>query len=132
MSFTKAGVKALLRSAFWRSGGIWRVGLCANLPGENVSLSDILEPDATNGYARVQLPLNNANWPVIDELVGQVYIRSKLILFDLTGPISIPVNRMFLTDGAEVISISTPLEGAEDGLIVPDAPFSTNYRFFLR
>ncbi len=127
--FTTIGAQQVLRAAFYHDMLQWYVGLCSANQSDTIQLTTLGEPDATNGYARQDLLLNETNWPIISIVNGESYIESRAFTFTASGPYSEVVNRMFITDGTYVIAISSPLYG---GLQTISANLTTKYRLFLR
>lgn len=127
--FTIYGMQTLLRAAFWQVTPVLAMGLCGRNPGSMIALASAQEPSAVNGYARQAVPMNQVNWPVLSSVNGESYIESREVLFPLTGAVDVPVNRLFLTDGIQILSISSELE---DGLSLYDEPIATKYRLFSR
>lgn len=127
--FTIFGMQSVLKAAFWSELTLWEMGLCAHNPGDNVALSTVREPTlGENGYTRQTVPLTQHNWPGIGVINGESYIESRLVTFAISDSVDESVNRLFLTDGDQVIAISSPLEG---GLQLLDSPLSTSYRLFF-
>ena len=128
-NFTIFGIQAVLRAAFWQQPSALQLGLCSRNPGDVLRLGNMAEPDATNGYARQNVPMDIVNWPKLSSINGESFIESREVTFALTGEISSPVNRLFLTDGTEVISVSSAFEA---GLQFLDTPLITRYRLYFR
>jgi hypothetical protein len=126
--FTTVGMQQVLSSAFQESSLTWYMGLCAHNPGDLVPLASINEPGATNGYARVALPLTLDNWPTLGNVNGESFIETRDCQFIATGNYDTLTNRLFLTDGSAVIAISA-VTGALGTIF---ATFSTKYRLYFR
>lgn len=126
--FTIVGMQKILKSAFWQEIPLLYMGLCNHNPGSMIGLASVQEPSATNGYARQSVPMNQVNWPIISSINGESYIESREVIFDLSGALSIPIGRFFLTDGVDVFSISSELQG---GVQVYDEPITNRYRLFF-
>lgn len=129
--FTNIGMQTILRAAFWQEPVDLWIGLCAKNPGDAVALSQLNEPTiGVNGYARQAVPMNKLNWAALGLVNGESYVRSRTVVFPFTGaPYDSPFNRLFMTDGTYVISISSPLES---GLGPNDEDIATNYTCFFR
>jgi len=128
--FTIFGTQTVMRAAFWQQppANLW-VGLCGHNPADNIILASIQEPSETNGYARVPLDMSEVSWPKIGSVNGESYVESRELIFDLTDAIDVPVNRFFMTDGENVISISSAFR---TGLQLYDSPIINKYRLFIR
>ena len=128
---TIAGVNSVLQAAFKHDESItWQMGLCANSPGPSYTLSSLDEPTlGVGGYERVSLPFDSTNWPVLGLVNGETYIESINCVFNLLGPIDVPVTRLFLSNGADVMSISSPIVTAPELL---DGLNSYKYRMYFR
>ncbi len=127
--FTLAGMKAVLESAFRETSPGWFMGLCAHNPANAIALASVNEPTiGVNGYARQPLNLNAASWPVIGTINNETYVESISVTFALTGAVDKGVNRLFLTDGTDVLSISSPFAKVAEVL---DSPVSHKYRLYF-
>lgn len=129
--FTSIGAQAVLKAAFWQEHPDWFMGLCAHNPGDALQLGLLLEPTiGTNGYERVELGMNAAHWTNIGQVNGNNYVESREVEFiPAGGAFNRETNRLFLTDGLEVIAVSSPLEA---GLVAQSTPLTTKYRLYLR
>lgn len=128
-SFTVYGVGLLMKAAFWQQPIPLKMGLCAVNPQDFMQLASIQEPNAINGYARQDVPMNQTNWPVLSSINGETMVESREVTFPLTGATSNAVNRLFLTDGIGVISVSSAFE---EGLGFKSTPYSQKYRLYIR
>jgi len=126
--FTIIGMQTIMKAAFWQEIPMLYIGLCNNNIASSLSLAAIQEPSGINGYLRQPVAMNQVNWPVISSVNGESYIESREFTFDLTGGVSTPVGRLFITDGTYVISISSEFM---DGVQVYDEPITTKYRLFI-
>ena len=126
--FTIVGMQTIMKAAFWQIIPSLHIGLCNNNIASMLSLAAIQEPDEVDGYARQPVPMNQVNWPVISSVNGESYVESREITFPLTGGVSTPVGRLFITDGTHVISISSEFM---DGVQVYEDPIITKYRLFI-
>lgn len=128
--FTIYGAQQILKAAFWRQELVWFMGLCNKNPADAIPVTSMFEPtDGVNGYERQSLALSQGNWPDIGVINGESFIESKRVLFTATGAYDQQVSRLFLTDGDQVIAISSQLEG---GLQTIDEDLETTYRLYLR
>jgi hypothetical protein len=127
--FTIKGMQKVLASAFQASSPSWYMGLCAAVPSDSLVLVDIDEPSIANGYARQAMPLNATAWPTLGTVNNESYIESLLVTFGITGTLDKAVNRLFLTDGVDVLSISSPLY---ETVQILNTPLSTKYRLYFR
>lgn len=127
--FTVLGMQEVLKGAFWKIDQTWYVGLCAHSPADAIPLANVLEPAMANGYARQSLHLDSLNWPTIGNVNGESFIESRDFTFPLSAPTSIQVNRLFITDGAYVIAISTAFEA---GLQFLNGNITAKYRLYFR
>lgn len=130
-SFTTLGMQQVLKSAFWNQIPTWYLGLCAHNPGDFVALANVVEPTiGTRGYARVPLHLDTVNWPTIANVNGESYVETRACQFTPSGiGFDVQINRLFLTDGANVIAISA---GMEEGIHTVAALLTTSYRLYFR
>lgn len=128
--FTIIGVQAVIRAAFWQEPIDWYVGMCAHNQADSISLASVQEPGPTNGYVRQHLEGDLTNWPTIGLINGESYIESRPFTFPGPGPYDVATNRMFLTDGANVIAISGPRPEGE--LSFDPLPVNTRYRLYFR
>lgn len=127
---TIAGAQAMLRSAFQGLSTPWALGLCAHNQADAISLLNINEPPVgVNGYARQALASNATNWPTTGLINGESYIESRPVTFGISAQLSVQVNRLFITDGEYVLSVSSAIDG---GLQYMDSPYTTQYRLYLR
>lgn len=127
--FTIIGAQQVLKGAFWGEAHDWFVGLCAHNPADSIALTSINEPSALNGYVRQAMTLNVSNWPTVGTVNGESYVETREFTFNLSGPTSIPVNRLFLTDGDYVIAVSSPIG---EGIGYLSEPYTNKYRLYLR
>lgn len=127
--FTIVGIQAVIRAAFWQEPFDWYVGMCSHMQADAIALENIQEPSAANGYARQHLEGNESNWPDIGVINNESYIESRPFTFDGPGPYDEYTNRMFLTDGSQVIAISSP---RPEGLSTDPLPVNTRYRLYFR
>lgn len=129
--FTILGMQQILQAAFWDSPLVWQVGLCAHNPADSIVLSAVNEPAiGTGGYARQDLPGNPTDWPSISQINGESYVESREFIIPGTAPgHTVATNRLFLTDGVNVIAVSSPLI---DGLVFRATPLTAKYRLFFR
>lgn len=127
--FTTIGMQQVLMAAFQQIPTVWYIGLCAHNPADGIALSEMQEPTVGfHGYARVPLTFGPVNWPELGVINGESFINSRPVIFVLTGAIDRTVNRLFLTDGSNVIAVSSEIVG---GLQVLAAPYTTSYRLFF-
>lgn len=128
--FTLFGVQTVLRAAFQAvaTPNLW-VGLGAHNPADMIALANVQEPSVANGYARQAIPAGLVNWPVIGLVNGEAYVETREFTFPISGVLDAAVNRLFITDGAQVVSISSAFEA---GLQFLSAPLITKYRLYLR
>lgn len=129
--FTVIGMQQVLQAAFWGITGPWYMGLCAHNPDDSVPMSVLNEPTVgVNGYQRVTLPREVGFWPVIGQVNGESYVESGDCTFTPAGgAFDQQTNRLFLTDGAQVIAISAAFEA---GLTFQATPMTTRYRLYFR
>lgn len=129
-TFTTKGMQAMLKSAFQALSPDWYCGLCSQNPGDVLALGDMYEPAiGVGGYARQALPLTLINWPTIGAINGESYIETRLLTFPYAGGYSAPVSRLFLTDGTDVMAVSSMFPAGSTVIV---APFATKYRLFGR
>jgi hypothetical protein len=126
--FTTIGIQQVLKSAFWAQVPHWYMGLCAHNPGDSIPLISINEP-VGNGYSRQDLAFGITNWPTIGNINGESYIQTRDCTFALTGPTSVEVNRLFITDGEYVIAISAAMQGGLQNL---NGNVTQKYRLYFR
>lgn len=126
--FTLVGWAQILAAAFQGDSLDWDVGLCNTIPAVALDIENIGEPDATNGYVRQALAQNDTDWPTIGQIENESYIESKDITFPASGAYSASVNRLFITDGIDVISVSSAFEEA----VIYDEPSVHRYRLYFR
>lgn len=127
--FTIFGMQSVIKAAFQNQAFLWAMGLCAANPQDAVSLLAINEPTpGVNGYNRQNLPFDTVNWPTIGVINGESYVESRPIIFPISAAIT-PVNRLFLTDGAYVVAISSEIPG---GMQILAANYPTSYRLWFR
>ena len=128
--FTTYGMQQVLKSAFWGEKRDWYMGLCARNPADMVTMDSLLEPSAVNGYERQLLPLDKSGWSKIGIINGETFVESLAVNFTpVNGPFDKFVNRLFLTDGDYVISISAAFPG---GLQQIAAQVTQRYRLFFK
>jgi len=127
--FTIVGLQAVFGAAFQGDALTWHVGLCDVNPGPVLDLMDIGEPTSANGYLRQSLDQGATDWPTIGVIQNEIYVESKEFTFPATGAYSGAVTRLFLTDGTDVISVSSVLNGAP---ITYDAASIHRYRLYFR
>ena len=129
--FTTFGMQSVLRAAFWDERDTWYIGLCATIPADNISLSNISEPPiGVDGYARVEMPLNKLHWGVMGNMNGESYVESKIAIFTPDPETEWPaVNRLFITNGAQVIAVSSAFP---DGLVNLSEELQAPYRLYFR
>lgn len=108
---TQKGMQQLLQTTFGHIvAPTWSMGMCMQIPQDVIALTSMNEPTiGVNGYQRVALAFGVINWPTIGFVSGETYVESVNCAFPLTGVLDKPVTRLFLTDGVEVMSISSPL-----------------------
>lgn len=123
------GAQAIFRAAFWGETQDWEVGLCSRIPADLLLIGNMNEPGATGGYARQPIPLGNPSWPTIGLVNNETYAETAAVVFPCTEPYDTEVSRLFITDGTNVISVSSPIPG---GLQIIEAELTTKYRIFLR
>lgn len=107
--FTLVGWNQILAAAFQGAVLDWDVGLCNTIPAVELTLLGIGEPTVgTGGYARQALAQNDTDWEEIGQVENESYVLSKEFTFPHAGPAySGAVNRLFITDGVDVISVSS-------------------------
>jgi len=127
--FTIVGIQAVIRAAFHQVPFDWYVGMCSHNQADAIALVNVQEPDATGGYTRQHLEGNESNWPDLGVINNESYIESRPFTFPGPGPYNIYTNRMFLTDGTQVIAISSP---RPEGLSTDPLPVNTRYRLYFR
>lgn len=129
--FTTIGAQLILKAAFWQEHPDLFCGLCAHNPADSLQLGLMLEPtEGVNGYARETLGMNAAHWPKISHVNGNNYVETREFTFTPTGgAFDEATNRLFLTDGVDVIAVSSALEA---GLVAQEDPLVTKYRLYLR
>ena len=128
---TMVGANSVLQAAFKHDEGIvWQMGFCSNAPAVDLSLANLDEPTVgVGGYQRVLLPFNPTNWPVLGSVNGETYVETTNCVFNLVGPIDVPVTRLFLSDGINVMSISSAIT---DAPILLTGLNSYKYRMYFR
>ena len=127
--FTIIGIQQVLRAAFWQEELDWQIGLCAHNPASSIPLAAINEPSGANGYLRQSMFGNLSNWPEMGVINGESFVQSRDFTFVATGAYDLAVNRLFITDGTQVIAVSSALEG---GLQYVDSDLTTRYRLYFR
>lgn len=128
--FTVIGMQQIVRAAFWKTDYTWHIGLCAHNPADDIALYSVDEPTiGVNGYQRQELHLDSGNWPTIGVVNGETYVESAPFTFIATGAYDKMTNRMFITDGEQVIAISSALPG---GLAAVSANLTSAYRLYFR
>lgn len=129
--FTTIGAQAIFRAAFWQEHPDWFMGLCAHNPGDALQLGLLLEPTiGVNGYQRAELGMNAAHWTNIGHVNGNNYVETREVEFEPAGgAFDRETNRLFLTDGLEVIAVSSPMEA---GLVAQATLLKTKYRLYIR
>lgn len=129
--FTPTGMQQVVEAAFNQDPTSWYVGLCNNAPSDSDALAEIVEPTVgVNGYARVALDMDSTDWPTIGVVNNEIRVVSKNVVFTPTGAgFDVATSRLFITDGTDVISISSLLPL---GLIAYTAELTTNYTLFFR
>jgi len=127
--FTIIGIQQVIQAAFRQVPLDWYVGMCAHNQADSISLVNIQEPSGANGYARQHLEGDETNWPNIGVVNNESYIESRPFTFPGPGPYDLATNRMFLTDGSQVIAISSP---RPEGLSTDPLPDNTRYRLYFR
>lgn len=127
--FTIFGAQLMLRAAFWGSRPALKLGLSGRNPDDTLQLAGMQEPSGANGYLRINLPMDDINWPIIGSINGESFVESREFTFELTGAVDVPVNRFFITDGVQVVSVSSAFKS---GLQLYSAPITTKYRLYLR
>jgi len=126
--FTIVGMQQVIRAAFHQVPLDWSAGMCAHNQADSLALVNIQEPDGTNGYVRQAISGDDAGWPNIGVINNESYIESRPLVFP-GGPYSLATNRMFLTDGTQVIAISSP---RPEGLSTDPVEANTRYRLYFR
>lgn len=126
--FTLVGWEQIIKAAFQHDTLDWDVGLCNTVPAVELAILDIGEPSGANGYLRQPLAQNDTDWPTIGNLDGESFITSKTITFPATGAYSGEVSRLFITDGVDVISVSSAFPEP----ILYAAPSMHQYRLYFR
>lgn len=127
--FTLVGWNQLLLAAFQGVAFEWDVGLCNTTPAvDGLTLAGIGEPTGASDYARQSLDAGDTNWPDVDEIENTPFVRSREFTFPASGEYSAPVTRLFMTDGVDVISVSSAF--AESTLF--DAPSTHRYTLYFR
>jgi len=127
--FTIAGMQQVLAAAFHQIPFEWEVGLCAHNPADSIALPNVVEPTSANGYARQTLNGDSGDWPLISTVNGESYVESREFEFTATGAYDSPTNRLFLTDGVNVMAISSPIS---DSLNYVEENLATKYRLYFR
>lgn len=128
--FTVFGMQRVLAAAFQGVAQVWQAGLCAHNPGDALALSEMGEPTiGVNGYARPSLPLDITNWPSLGVINGESFINSRPFIFPAAGAYDVQVNRLFLTDGSQVIAVGSQIDG---GLQTIVANLTASYRLYFR
>jgi len=128
--FTTLGMQAVVKSAFWGENKPWWMGYCARNPGDVVTMDSLLEPTiGVNGYERQLITMDKPGWPKLGLINGETWIETRVVNFPATGAYDVQVNRLFLTDGDNVMSISSALPG---GLQTISTPTLRRYRLFFR
>lgn len=128
--FTVLGMQAVVKAAFWNERRPWYMGYCAKNPGSLISMDSLLEPTiGVNGYQRQILTPDKPGWGKMGTINGETWIESRVVEFPATGPYDQEVNRLFLTDGDNVLSISSAFPG---GLQTISTPTQRRYRLFFR
>jgi len=130
--FTQAGMELLLKAAFWRDQTVsdWLMGLCMQIPQDNISVNDLNEPTiGLAGYGRQTLTWVQTDWPVIGSVANETFVESASKTFPLTGALSGPVTRLFLIAGNTVVSISSPIN---DSPQIYSSPQTFKYRLYFR
>ena len=128
--FTIFGMQSVIKAAFQGVTGLWYMGLCAHNPADILALQSLGEPKNANGYVRQQLPLTSAHWPTVSNVNGESYVESRQVTFPISADLDTEVNRLFLTDGTQVIAISSPFDSG--GLQLLNSPLTTRYRLYFR
>lgn len=130
--FTIFGMQSVLKAAFWDEHADWWIGLCSAIPADNIPLVGVNEPmQGVDGYERVYMPLNKLYWGVMGNVNGESYVESKVAIFtpDPETEWTPKVNRLFITDGAQVVAVSSAFP---DGLQNVAAEIRAPYRLYFR
>lgn len=129
--FTPEGMSQLVTAAFQQDPPTWYVGLCNTAPTDDDTLASVAEPTVgVNGYARIELEMNDTDWPTIATVNRETKVTSRSLTFTPSGgEFDVATSRFFITDGTVLISISSILSG---GLQQLSTTLTTTYSLFFR
>jgi hypothetical protein len=120
MSILLAGRSELLKMALRGNDqvevpdwGFFYLGLCtASAMADSMSTADVQELPAIAGYQRQKIERNSFGWPIAGDSFGQVFLRSKSVLFSPSADWA-SFDRMFLcateTGNTQLFALTTPL-----------------------
>lgn len=132
-----AGARAILDAACKDSAISFWAGLTRAAPTAGLLLSEIPEPEASNGYSRIAIPRNSTGWSGSGDLNGEPYLETFTLTWNASGSgYNIPVNRLMIVSaetGGNLLALSSPMP--QELTFGPSTPIVNRqfvYRIYLR